>query len=83
MQFADQGKFEEMYQKLFETQQEWGESQDSKEDVFFAYAEELGLDPVIEVDRPDGTSASLVRNPIRLSATPPAYRTAPPDLPLE
>ena len=41
---AAQGKFEEMYQKLFETQKEWGESQDSKEDVFFGYADELGLD---------------------------------------
>lgn len=41
---AAQGKFEEMYQKLFETQKTWGESNDSKEDVFFGYAEELGLD---------------------------------------
>lgn len=41
---AAQGQFEEMYRKLFETQKEWGESQDSKEDVFFGYAEELGLD---------------------------------------
>ena len=29
---------------LFETQAQWGESQDSKADVFFGYAEELGLD---------------------------------------
>jgi protein-disulfide isomerase len=41
---AAQGKFEEMYQMLFETQAQWGESQDSKEDVFFGYAEEMGLD---------------------------------------
>ena len=41
---AAQGKFEEMYSKLFETQATWGESTESKEDVFFAYAEELGLD---------------------------------------
>lgn len=41
---AAQGKFEEMYQKLFETQKTWAESEESKEDVFFGFAEELGLD---------------------------------------
>lgn len=41
---ARQGKFEEMYTKLFTTQKEWGESQDWKEDVFRGYAEQLGLD---------------------------------------
>lgn len=41
---AQQGKFEEMYSKLFTTQKEWGESQESKEDVFRGYAKELGLD---------------------------------------
>ena len=39
-----QGKFEEMYDRLFETQPEWGESRDSKEDVFFGLAEQLDLD---------------------------------------
>lgn len=39
-----QGKFEEMYQKLFETQSSWGESSESKEEVFFGFAEDLGLD---------------------------------------
>ncbi|WP_026403083.1 CaiB/BaiF CoA transferase family protein [Actinomadura rifamycini] len=46
----------------------------------FALAESLGLAPVVEVPRPDGTSARLTRNPIGLSATPPTYRSAPPDL---
>lgn len=41
---AQQGKFEEMYSKLFVTQKEWGESQESKEGVFRGYAKELGLD---------------------------------------
>ena len=41
---ADQGKFEEMYDRLFETQPEWGEQQSSQEEVFFGFAEELGLD---------------------------------------
>ncbi|MEX2420720.1 MAG: thioredoxin domain-containing protein, partial [Actinomycetota bacterium] len=41
---AEQGAFEEMYVKLFETQPEWGERSDSQEDVFFGFAEDLGLD---------------------------------------
>ncbi|MDT0389500.1 thioredoxin domain-containing protein [Streptomyces sp. DSM 41921] len=41
---ARQGRFEEMYVKLFTTQREWGESQDWKQDVFRGYARELGLD---------------------------------------
>ncbi|MGI5442944.1 DsbA family protein [Streptomyces shenzhenensis] len=41
---ARQGKFEEMYTKLFTAQKEWGESKDWKQDVFRSYAEHLGLD---------------------------------------
>lgn len=41
---AAQGKFEEMYDRLFETQPEWGEKDSSQEDVFFGFAEDLGLD---------------------------------------
>ncbi|KFF98254.1 DSBA oxidoreductase [Streptomyces scabiei] len=41
---AEQGKFEEMYNKLFTTQKEWGESQEWKQDVFRGYAKQLGLD---------------------------------------
>lgn len=41
---AAQGKFEEMYMMLFETQATWGESSESKEDVFFGFAEDIGLD---------------------------------------
>jgi crotonobetainyl-CoA:carnitine CoA-transferase CaiB-like acyl-CoA transferase len=47
----------------------------------FALAERLGLSPTVSVPRDDGTVASLPRNPIGLSATPPVYQTAPPDLP--
>ena len=39
-----QDAFEEMYVKMYETQSEWGESQDSKEDLFVEFAGELGLD---------------------------------------
>ncbi len=41
---AAQGRFEDMYRKLFETQATWGEQSTSQEDVFFGFAEELGLD---------------------------------------
>lgn len=41
---AAQGEFEAMYQRLFEAQAEWSHSDTSQEDVFFGYAEDLGLD---------------------------------------
>jgi protein-disulfide isomerase len=41
---AEQDRFEDMYHRLFETQAEWGESQESRADVFRGFAEELGLD---------------------------------------
>ncbi|XVQ10497.1 CaiB/BaiF CoA transferase family protein [Spirillospora sp. CA-255316] len=46
----------------------------------FDLAESLGLDPIVEIPRGDGTVARLTRNPIGLSATPPGYRSAPPSL---
>lgn len=45
-----------------------------------ALAEQLGLAPVVEVPRADGTRMGLVRNPIGLSETPPRYASAPPSL---
>ncbi|HEY2717115.1 MAG TPA: CoA transferase [Solirubrobacterales bacterium] len=48
----------------------------------FAFAERIGLDPIVAVPRPDGgPPVPLPRNPIRLSETPPTYRSAPPRLP--
>ncbi|MBP2391690.1 DsbA family protein [Aeromicrobium fastidiosum] len=41
---ARQGKLEDMYKRMYDTQAEWGESQDSKADLFRSYAQELGLD---------------------------------------
>lgn len=41
---AAQGEFEAMYNLLFETQPEWGEKSSSQRDVFFGFAEDLGLD---------------------------------------
>jgi protein-disulfide isomerase len=52
---ANQGAFEEMYKKMYETQKEWGESQDSKADLFVEFARELGLDEarfMADVDDP-------------------------------
>lgn len=47
----------------------------------FALAERLGLQPIVQVPRQDGGVTPLTRNPIRLSATPARYRSAPPRLP--
>lgn len=41
---ARQGRFEEMYRALFDTQKEWGEARESKEEVFRGYARRIGLD---------------------------------------
>jgi crotonobetainyl-CoA:carnitine CoA-transferase CaiB-like acyl-CoA transferase len=47
----------------------------------FDLARTLGLQPTVDVPRPDGSAVSLTRNPIGLSRTPPSYRSAPPPLP--
>jgi crotonobetainyl-CoA:carnitine CoA-transferase CaiB-like acyl-CoA transferase len=47
----------------------------------FALAETLGLEPIVEVPGPAGRVSRLTRNPIRLSATPASYRSAPPEMP--
>jgi protein-disulfide isomerase len=41
---ARQGRFEDMYDKLFTTQATWGEAKDSKQALFRSFAKELGLD---------------------------------------
>lgn len=41
---ARQGKLEEMFARMYETQSEWGESQESKANLFRQYAARLGLD---------------------------------------
>jgi protein-disulfide isomerase len=40
---AQQGAFEAMYHRMYETQAEWGEQQESKADLFRTFAEDLGL----------------------------------------
>jgi len=47
----------------------------------FAFADRLGLDARVRIDDPRRESpVEQVANPIRLGATPAAYRTAPPHL---
>jgi protein-disulfide isomerase len=41
---AKQGKFEAMYQRMYETQTEWGEQQVPADDRFRGFAKDLGLD---------------------------------------
>lgn len=41
---AQQGKYEQMAAKMFETQPQWGEQQDFQNPLFRTFAEELGLD---------------------------------------
>ena len=41
---AQQGELEAMYNRMFETQTSWGESSESKADLFRTYAQEIGLD---------------------------------------
>ena len=42
---AEQGEFEAMYHRLFETaEDEWGHQEASQRETFFGYAEDLGLD---------------------------------------
>jgi crotonobetainyl-CoA:carnitine CoA-transferase CaiB-like acyl-CoA transferase len=47
----------------------------------FEFAEQIGLDPTVEILRGDGDPVRLPRNPIKLSKTPASYRLPPPQLP--
>lgn len=60
---AQQDQFEAMYDKMFQTQATWGESQDSKADLFRTYAEELGLDMAqFDADVADPTTVERVQS---------------------
>ena len=41
---ARQSRFEDMYHRMYETQSEWGEQQESQATLFRTFAEEMGLD---------------------------------------
>jgi crotonobetainyl-CoA:carnitine CoA-transferase CaiB-like acyl-CoA transferase len=47
----------------------------------FKLAQSLGLNPLVDLPDPGGSSVRLPKNPIGLSLTPPTYRSAPPTLP--
>lgn len=60
---AQQGQFEAMYDKMFQTQATWGESQDSKADLFRTFAEEIGLDLTqYDTDVADPTTLERVQS---------------------
>lgn len=74
---AAQGKFEAMYDMLFQTQAQWGEKSTSQEDVFFGYARVIGLDMTkfravyddpatlerVQRDKADGVSLGVTGTP--------------------
>jgi protein-disulfide isomerase len=74
---AQQGKFEDMYHRMFETQPQWSHSEDSQARTFRRYAEELGLDMAaydaavadpataarVERDNNDGTGLGVTGTP--------------------
>ncbi|MDG4785022.1 thioredoxin domain-containing protein [Micromonospora sp. WMMD1102] len=74
---ARQDKFEEMYRRLFETQQSWGGKQESLQPVFEEHARAIGLDLAryqadltdpaiaerIRVDREDGIAVGVQGTP--------------------
>jgi crotonobetainyl-CoA:carnitine CoA-transferase CaiB-like acyl-CoA transferase len=47
----------------------------------FVLAAALGLDPIVEIPREDGSNVRLTRSPMSLSETPPRYELPPPPLP--
>lgn len=57
---AQQGKLEAMFARMYETQAEWGESQESKADLFRQYADELGLN-LVEYDAAVAAPETLER----------------------
>lgn len=74
---AQQGKFEDMYKRMYDTQETWGEQQDSKASLFRGFAQELGLDMAaydkavaakatqerVERDRQDGLDLGVEGTP--------------------
>ena len=55
---AQQGRFEDMYHRLFETQAEWGEAQESRAALFRDYAAQLGVSSDFEEGRALGISST-------------------------
>ncbi|RRQ26189.1 thioredoxin [Rhodococcus sp. Eu-32] len=74
---AQQGEFEAMYQRMYETQAEWGEQRTPKDELFRSFAADLGLDMTtfdaaytdpatlerIQADVTDGTALGVQGTP--------------------
>lgn len=74
---AQQGAYEAMYRRMFETQAQWGEQQQSQAPLFRGFAEELGLDMAaydravadpatrarVEQDKQDGEALGVTGTP--------------------
>lgn len=59
---ARQGRFEQMYKKMFEKQADWGEKRTPKDEVFRGYAADLGLDLArFDSDYQDDSTLERVR----------------------
>lgn len=58
---AQQGKFEEMYHRMYATQTQWGEQRTPHDDLFASFAEDLGLDMTrFEADYTDPATARRI-----------------------
>ncbi|MGB5951625.1 MAG: thioredoxin domain-containing protein [Ornithinimicrobium sp.] len=57
---SQQGQFEAMYSRMYETQAQWGEKQTSEAATFRDFAQDLGLD-MADYDAAVGASATLAR----------------------
>nr|WP_248489947.1 thioredoxin domain-containing protein [Tsukamurella sp. PLM1] len=57
---ARQGRFEQMYKKMYETQTQWGEQRTPKDELFRSFATELGLD-LARYDRDYNDPATAAR----------------------
>lgn len=74
---AEQGQLEAMYARMYETQAEWGEKQESEAALFRTFAEDLGLDLAafdeavadpatlerVVADRAEGTALGVTGTP--------------------
>lgn len=62
---ARQGKFLEMYHKMYETQADWGEKQEPLDDLFRSFAVGLGLDmPQYDTDYSSADVADRVQRDV-------------------
>lgn len=74
---GQQDRFEDMFQRLFETQAQWGENSEETPEVFRAFAEDLGLDMAeydaaiadpataarVQADKSDGEKLGVTSTP--------------------